>query len=508
MLRAMAVLGAGTEAAGCDPFGGDDGLHPFRNSPRPEDWPGRVGEGRTVAILGAGLAGMTAALELSRLGFQCTLLEARSSAGGRTRTLRGGDVVTELDSEQSCGFDAGDGLYFNAGPSRIPHHHELLIGYCREFGVALETFTNDNRAALLHDPNQFGGVPQVARQLRADTRGHIARLLTSSVERGLFDGELSATDRTRLLGWLRRFGDLDVSGAYEGSLRAGFPGQERVGSRRRGEPLTPTPISTLLDDGFWMDRLVFAEGLDQQPTMLQPTGGMDRIARAFEAQVQESLVLEAEVRALRKRTDGVSVEYLQAGMPRQLDADFGLVTIPASVLRSLNTDFSSGVRSEISGFQYTSAVRIAFQSRRFWEREHNIYGGISWTNQPITQIWYPSHDLGSETGIILGAYSFGGPAGDALTAQSPEQRASTARSQASALHPTFATEASRGVSVAWKKVPFQLGAWGVSGPDVLLAPDDRYFFAGEHLSQLQGWQEGAILSAYHAIDGIVQAVAS
>ena len=32
---------------------------------------------------------------------------------------------------------------------------------------------------------------------------------------------------------------------------------------------------------------------------------------------------------------------------------------------------------------------------------------------------------------------------------------------------------------------------------------ESIFFAGEHLSILQGWQEGAILSAYHAIDGIV-----
>ena len=44
---------------------------------------------------------------------------------------------------------------------------------------------------------------------------------------------------------------------------------------------------------------------------------------------------------------------------------------------------------------------------------------------------------------------------------------------------------------------------GVSDPGVLLTPDDAISFAGEHLSILQGWQEGAILSAYHAIEGIV-----
>ena len=76
--------------------------------------------------------------------------------------------------------------------------------------------------------------------------------------------------------------------------------------------------------------------------------------------------------------------------------------------------------------------------------------------------------------------------------------------QAANVHPQFTTEADHGISVAWKKVPFQLGGWGTSNPSVLLTPDDNIVFAGEHLSILQGWQEGAILSAYSAIDAIVQ----
>jgi len=54
-----------------------------------------------------------------------------------------------------------------------------------------------------------------------------------------------------------------------------------------------------------------------------------------------------------------------------------------------------------------------------------------------------------------------------------------------------------------EKMPFQLGGWGTSNAATLLTPDDRIVFAGEHLSILQGWQEGAILSAYHAIDAVV-----
>ena len=52
-------------------------------------------------------------------------------------------------------------------------------------------------------------------------------------------------------------------------------------------------------------------------------------------------------------------------------------------------------------------------------------------------------------------------------------------------------------------MPFQRGGWGMSNPSVLLTADDSIVFAGEHLSILPGWQEGAILSAYSAIDQIV-----
>jgi monoamine oxidase len=174
------------------------------------------------------------------------------------------------------------------------------------------------------------------------------------------------------------------------------------------------------------------------------------------------------------------------------------------VLAGIANDFSAAHQAEISGFQYSSAVRVAFQSPRFWELDHNIYGGITWTDQDITQIWYPNYGFQRADGILIGAYIFDGPAGDAFTALAPQQRIDTTTLQASAVHPQFAGQARHGVSVAWKNVPFQKGGWGISNPSVLLSADDNIFFAGEHLSILQGWQEGAILSAYSAIDGIVE----
>lgn len=511
MLRVMTAMGIATTAAcgSSSAAGGAPGVPPpppapAPPSPRPGDWPAGIGSGRSVAVLGAGIAGMTAALELGRLGYDCTILEATARAGGRNRTLRSGDTALETDSSQFCQFDVGDDLYFNCGPARIAHHHEFLLGYCREFGVALEPFINRNSATLLHSASAFNGVPQVARRILADSRGNIARLLASAINQNALDRELDVNDRANVLALLRQFGDLGADYDYAGSERAGFPGQQDAGSRERGTLLAPRALAELAQQIFFQQRLDFTEELDQQATMLQPVGGMDRIANAFEVAVGSRIVFEAEVTEIRKRTGGARVVYRDAGGGmRMLDTDHCLCTIPATVLRNIAHDFSATHASAIDAFAYAPAAKLAFQSRRFWERHHNIYGGISWTTGDITQLWYPSHGLGNETGILQGAYIFGGRAGTDFAALSPQQRIDKALVEGAALHPGLAGEATRGLSVAWSKVPWQVGAWGVSDPGVLLTPDDRLFLAGEHLSILQGWQEGAILSAYHAIDGIV-----
>src|ERR1700704_5727012 len=62
------------------------------------------GRGMRVIILGAGIAGMTAAYELGKAGYDCVILEARARAGGRNWTVRGGDRVEEIDSVQTVGW--------------------------------------------------------------------------------------------------------------------------------------------------------------------------------------------------------------------------------------------------------------------------------------------------------------------------------------------------------------------------------------------------------------------
>ena len=87
--------------------------------------------GTKVVILGAGIAGLSAAYELGKAGYDCTVLEARDRVGGRNWTIRRGTTLDMTDgSRQVCEFD--EGLYWNAGAARLPSHHQAMLGYCNE----------------------------------------------------------------------------------------------------------------------------------------------------------------------------------------------------------------------------------------------------------------------------------------------------------------------------------------------------------------------------------------
>src|ERR1700722_13963027 len=112
--------------------------------------PSSTGRGTKVLILGAGIAGLVAAYEMRRAGFDCTVLEARERPGGRNWTLRRGSKLVFNDgTSQDCTFDEGN--YFNCGPARLPSVHKTMLGYCNELGVPLEVEGNTSRNTLLQN---------------------------------------------------------------------------------------------------------------------------------------------------------------------------------------------------------------------------------------------------------------------------------------------------------------------------------------------------------------------
>jgi len=471
--------------------------------------PETSGRGKSVVILGAGIAGLVSAWELSKAGYNCVVLEARDRAGGRNWTIRNGTRVEMTDgTTQTCAFDAPN--YFNAGPARLPSQHATMLGYCREFDVPLEVEVNASRSALMQSARMNGGQPVQERQVANDTRGHVAELLAKAISRNSLDQELSPQDNERMLAFLRTYGDLSPDYFYKGSDRAGYTVMPGAGDQA-GAVRDPLDMRALLDANLW-DGLLYEEQFSWQATMFQPIGGMDRIPAAFEKRVGHMIRFHCPIVQIRKTASGVRVVYRdrKTGAAESVAANYCICALPFSVLKSIDTDFSPDVKQVIDGAQYDGAYKIAWESRRFWEKEYSIYGGISFLDQPVNLVWYPSARLFSERGVILAGYNLenGGP----LEKMDLAAKLDASRGAVETLHPGHSKELAKPVCVCWGRIPYNLGSWvhinepaEYPGYERVLQPDGPIFFAGDHLSHLVGWQEGAALSAHRAISLLTQA---
>jgi monoamine oxidase len=92
------------------------------------------GKGKSVLIVGAGMAGLAAAVKLKQQGFNVTILEAQNKAGGRIRTTRNGNVI----------FD--EGASWIHGPQGNP-----ITALASQAGA--QTFVTDDDSVTVYDEN-------------------------------------------------------------------------------------------------------------------------------------------------------------------------------------------------------------------------------------------------------------------------------------------------------------------------------------------------------------------
>ena len=474
---------------------------------------GAAPRGASVLVLGAGIAGMVAALELRDAGYQVQVLEYNSRAGGRNWTLRGGDRYTELGgATQQCEFDPG--LYINPGPWRLSYHHYGMLSYCKRLGVALEPFVNVNYNAYVHSSKAFDGQPQRLRSVKADYQGQVAELLAKATREHALDAAVSTEDRARLLDSLRFWGALDsdyrFSKGADSSDRRGYVKDPGGGLSARPVFSDPVGLSDVLRSGLWVV-LGLNESYDFQTTMFQPVGGMGRVGEAFGRELGPLIRYNAKVVEIRQDERGVRVTYedTAAAPSRQTaQADWCVCTIPLSVLGQIPMNVGAPMAQAIAAVPYATSVKVGLQfKRRFWEADEHIYGGVTYTDLPIGQISYPSSGyLGKGKGVLLGAYIWDFLNSMSFTSMAPAERIAKALEQGGQIHPQYRTEYDNGVAVAWHRVPFALGCFGLwtdklraEHYDNLCAFDGRIVLAGEHASYLPAWQEGAVTSALDAI---------
>lgn len=437
-----------------------------------------------VVVIGAGVCGLVAAYELLLNGYRCTVLESSSRPGGRSWTIRDGDAIQLTGMSDQRGAFQGDG-YLNAGPFRILSNHAAMLRYCRELRVPLEVCVSNNRNALLRHP--AFSTPRRQSEVLAGSRAEVAELLSKCMSERALDAELKGDDKQRLREFLRAFG------------RGRTDVQPDVDAWR-----------VLLNADVWK-WLSMEERVGHGSTMLQPKGGMDRIAVALAARVGAAVRYLARVDGIAQTQSGVRVEYsnLRSGTKEEVAADFCVCTLPPPIVAQLSGDIAVTHRAANAGIRMVNAGKIAWQAPRFWELESQIYGGVSYATGPAAAVWYPSEGFHADTGTLVGAYTTGVGA-DLLSSMPLSKQFEVSRAAVDALHPGHGRALAMPLSVWWSKMPGSQGAWArppetpseLQQRAVLLEADRRIYFAGDHLSDQPGWQEGAVLSARRAISAL------
>lgn len=450
-----------------------------------------------VLVLGGGLSGMVVGYELGKLGYDYQLLEARDRVGGLQWAVKRGHEHTEVGSgeRQVCTFD--EGQHINVGPWRIPYSHTAVLNYCRELNVPLQVFLNESDESFFYYEGNgpLNNKKIKLREVKADVTGRINELLVKAIDQKKLDLPLTEEDQKRITQYLISQGYLD---ANTRSYRA---------FENRGEG-DPHALMDLLRGPFTnrLRSVPAIEGTTAAP-MFQPVGGMDQIAKAFHrAMDAKRVTLNAEVQKVIQGDSGVKVTYLDTKSKKthEVDADYVVVCLPLNLMARLDINLSPEIMTEAKAVNYSNSAKMGLQmKRRFWEEDDRIFGGHLYSNLPLGEFSYPSHDFFTKKGVLLGLYA-NGPVGDLLD-RTVKERVEHVLTHASKVHPQIRTEFESAYAVWWRKVKYNEGGYAAGrNPErraKLSKVDNRIVIGSAAVTPHSepDWQEGAISAGWQAL---------
>lgn len=479
-----ATLGAGAVGAGL--------YLPLPLSAGPSPIAERTQDPKSVLVLGAGLAGLAAARELDEAGHDVTVLEARSHAGGRVRTLR------EPFAED---------LYSEAGGIAFSETYTQANRLIDELGLERAPWAQPDLAPLYHlKGRRFSGGGEVdfPYDLTPEERSLGPFGILKQYVFGTMPSEVSNPGS-----WSRPpLVDLDemTLGEYMRSQGASAGAVDVIRDTQWfGHAVeNGSALSSLLAD--------FGLFMGGQPFVL--VGGNDRLPKGMARELSGSVRYGVEVTGLRDTGQGVEVTATRGDRHETYEADRAVCTLPLGVLRDVEIEPSMPAeqRTAVNEMPYITATRTFVQvDRAFWYDE-GVSGAAS-TDLPVGNVSRhpPSDTAGPDQRAILEGYAVG-PEASRQAARSDSELVDHVLGQMEKVHPGIAEHFEGAVVKAWSRDPYAQGHVSWPGPgdvtahlEALRSPHGRIHFAGEHTSVLRSTMEGALRSGVRAANEVNEA---
>jgi monoamine oxidase len=430
--------------------------------------------GVSVLVVGAGLAGLSAARDLTALGATVTVVEARDRVGGRAWTIREGFK---------------EGQHAEGGADLIDGAQEEIQKLATELGLELTRILRSGWGLVRPDGQ---GRPQIVRRGVARGWERLAKQVSAFsepyrlAERRWESPIVADIARKSVAEWLRSIDADDELRQTALGLRGFFLGD-------------PDELSLLaLVDQF------ATEDAPVPDKMYRIKGGNDRLAAALSAPLGQALKLRTEVVAVSQRGRVVRVSLKNSRQVAQLSCEYVVFALPATVLRRIpiTPALPQQQHDAFVRLKYGRATKTLLQfSRRFWRipGRPRAFG----SPLPFGAVWDGNEEQRGTPGILN--FMSGGSASDAtrelFTRDGPEALARTLDWLGGKRADLIASR-----QVAWDDDPWARGGYAFFDPAFdpalrswLARPAGRLFFAGEHTSnKWQGYMNGAIESGRRA----------
>ncbi len=422
-----------------------------------------------VLIVGAGLAGLSAALDLSRAGARVHVVEARPRLGGRVHTVR--DV---------------DGVHAEAGGEFIDHPHQAIRGLASTLDVRLVRVLRTGFGLALRTGRRTNLLTSPTAPWRALTR-RLRAFADAYRDAG------ASWDTAAAVAIARQTVDALVPpGTRPGYARA------FVESLRGFYLADPDALSALV----LIDQLAAGEPPGRTKAY-RVRGGNDRLIDALARRMRRRSRIElgCAVRAIRQDARGVRVAITDAeGRSREMAADHAIVTLPPPLVLACVFDppLPSRQRAALGALTMGAATKVSLRFDRPWWRRRGRPHAFG-SNLPYGAVWESGEEQRATVLTLLG----GGSASATLAEAGADPDAVAAMLREFG---TPSTASPVGPAVSWEREAWSRGGYAVFGPGfdprdrrLLSAAHGRVLFAGEHTSERwQGFMNGAVESGQAA----------